>query len=894
MSRWWARWRVALLIAWRDAGRHKGRTALVVAMVALPLVAGSAGILIVRSAMGTPQTEVARLLGPSGQAIVSSSECGPIEQSPDATSVWCVGEGEAPESAPIDLAGLQAVGIDHAVPLEYASATLVSPEAALTDFAVTEVDAAADLAQFVEATDGRLPTGPGEIALTPSVRQRLGAEIGDVISLENNSDSVDVVIVGLLDRSTQYHVVGLTGTTPLEWRDSQFEPRWMVLGDSPVTWDVVQAANAQGWEVWSRAVILDPPPASEVGLPDVGPDTRLQTAGLVGAVLAMGLLELGLLVGPAFAIGAKRNGRLLAVTAAAGGSPDDLRRIVLATGVVSGLVAAVIGTGVGVLLGIAGYTIINRFDGAGLPALILPTWELAAMGAVAVLLGVGAAWLPARTAGRADVVAALAGRRREGTPTKGVARFGLALAVLGLLTMLLGALTSTPIALVGGVVALEVGVVATSGTIVMLVSRLAPRLGVAGRFALRDSVRHRSRTAPAVAAVLAAVAAAAAGAVYLQGESTASRASWLNISEDPALLITYEGDDLTASSDAVAAALASIGSDVDVEAAVPVSVAALPSDDPESDLTQMSLYETSVYGAMDPALQCSDDPRDDTDPRCARGHGYPTSGLSWPGSVLVDDGTLMRAAGLPGWQEAAEVLAAGGVVVDASSIWPDGNAHLVGNAPGLAEDPADAVVLPAYGSTWFNPTYTTILSPEAAEQIGLVPVVVGGLLTTASELPQSEVDRLNAQVREVSSDLRLTADRPRPEGVPIGLVLLAVASAVALIAVGLAVGLAGADTGPDLATLAAVGAAPSVRRRVAAAQAGVISGTGAVLGVLTGIPIGLVLSLWGREQSGYGDLWPLTVPWPVPAMAVAIPLVTMGLAWLFTRSRLPLVRRVAE
>src|SRR5690606_33778700 len=120
--------------------------------------------------------------------------------------------------------------------------------------------------------------------------------------------------------------------------------------------------------------------------------------GVFGVVLAMGLLEIGLLVGPAFAIGARRSARQLAVTAAAGGSPADLRRIVLATGVVTGAVAAVGGIAAGLALGIAAYVVINTVDDVGLVALVLPTWELAAIAAVAIVLGLGAAWLPARAA----------------------------------------------------------------------------------------------------------------------------------------------------------------------------------------------------------------------------------------------------------------------------------------------------------------------------------------------------------------------------------------------------------------------------------------------------------------------------------------------------------------
>ena len=60
------------------------------------------------------------------------------------------------------------------------------------------------------------------------------------------------------------------------------------------------------------------------------------------------MLETVLLAGPAFAVGARRRRRDLALVAAAGATPAHLRRIVLADGVVLGAVAAAAGVALGV------------------------------------------------------------------------------------------------------------------------------------------------------------------------------------------------------------------------------------------------------------------------------------------------------------------------------------------------------------------------------------------------------------------------------------------------------------------------------------------------------------------------------------------------------------------
>ena len=101
----------------------------------------------------------------------------------------------------------------------------------------------------------------------------------------------------------------------------------------------------------SRHVLAHPPSQAE-RYPEFAGGNRFAAAvpGLLGG---LAMLEIILLAGPAFAVGARRRRRDLALVAAAGGSPAHLRRIVLADGVVLGAVAAALGVGVGVALAAA-------------------------------------------------------------------------------------------------------------------------------------------------------------------------------------------------------------------------------------------------------------------------------------------------------------------------------------------------------------------------------------------------------------------------------------------------------------------------------------------------------------------------------------------------------------
>ena len=96
-----------------------------------------------------------------------------------------------------------------------------------------------------------------------------------------------------------------------------------------------------GATVASRAVITDPPPASE--WPDEVQDyggTDEATVAVLVLIVVMALIEVVLLAGPAFAVGARKQQRSLALMSAAGGTPVQSRRVIIGSAIVLGSVAA--------------------------------------------------------------------------------------------------------------------------------------------------------------------------------------------------------------------------------------------------------------------------------------------------------------------------------------------------------------------------------------------------------------------------------------------------------------------------------------------------------------------------------------------------------------------------
>ncbi|HLR94124.1 MAG TPA: FtsX-like permease family protein, partial [Jiangellaceae bacterium] len=516
MPRWFTRWTPALRMARRDARRHKGRTALVLLMIMLPVLAGTVALTILRSSQPTDATYADLMLGEEAQARLTATCAGTVLQDVRGEQGACdmteprepAGRDEVVQQLPASSALVQELT---------ATVGARAGDRSLPSVSVVEVDAREIPGRYT-TTDGRLPEHAGEVALAPADSEALDVSVDDTVTLTTSEDnSVEATVTGVL--APQWgspHTIAHPGTIPglASQAGEASDSAWYVVGPEPVSWGHVLDLNDIGVTVVSRAVIADPPSDSDIPLNRItapaAPD--MQTIGIIAAVLGVGLLEIILLIGPAFTVGARRSTRQLAVLAASGGAPADLRRVVLASGVVLGLLAGVLGAATGLVLAWALIEVLRNYH-IVLPGLVLPLAEITGLVALAVALGVAASWLPARRASQQDIVAALAGRRSEAAPRRGTPWVGLALVVAGLVAALTGGLSGQAMMLLAGALAMETGLILAAGGIIALAGRLAPRLGPAARIALRDAARQRGRTAPAVAAVIAAVAGMAGAAV---------------------------------------------------------------------------------------------------------------------------------------------------------------------------------------------------------------------------------------------------------------------------------------------------------------------------------------------------------------------------------------------
>lgn len=841
-----ASWRLALRIARREAVGNRGRSVLIVAMIALPVLGLSAADVVIRTADLDPAEQAHRALGAADLSIQRVAD-GPLTQTArpylDYTS----------QAGPVyGAAGVPELPAGSVLTPTDDGSVLVRTASGERQVHAVTLDVASPLVDgLLHPLDGRLPTRDGEVAISPSLAERTGAGPGDRLWLADGS-AYDVVGLAVPpDVAGEDTVIAPPDTVAFVSHDAQGRPppRWLAdLPDGTDTEALRRDLNQAGYGVVLRKWILDPAPTYR------DPRETELLIGLTTVTVGLALLQVVLLAGAAFAVGARRQRRALGLLAATGGTPEDIGRTVLAGGVVLGLVAAVAGLVLGVLLAWPLRLLIEDRLGTVYGGWHLRWLELAAIAVLGVLTGLLSALLPARAAARQDPLRALL--QRPDPPRSGLrlTTGGLALAALGLAVTVLGS-TGDPVnypLILGGAVAVELGFVLCAPALVGAAGQLAGRAPVPLRMALRDASRHRNRSGPAVAAVMAALAGCVAVSIFFVSQDADAERTYTPTA-GPGQVVLYAG-------------FPTDGLSPEVQRQVSSAV-------PGGELVS---WQTLVrQGTPESFLNLV---------------GSPAAG---PVQVSVGGPDVLRAA-LGRTDAAAEQALAGGrLVIFGPSYVTAGLARMetISYDPDGTQQVIDSRELPAFALPEAEPyTYAlALLSPQAAAGLDLEP---GGnpptyVLDTPALPTDDEMDRLTALSAAGSAfSFQVETGYSSPAG-PILLALLGASVVVVLGATAISTGLAAADGRADLSTLAAVGAAPRTRRLLAMSQAAVVAFLGAVLGALAGfVPAAALVETLGD--------WPLTIPWlVVAAILLVVPLLAAGFAGLFTRSQLPMLRRTA-
>ncbi len=641
--------------------------------------------------------------------------------------------------------------------------------------------------------------------------------------------------------------------------------------------------------VTSRAVLADPPPVQDMA-EQMGYDTGYgDVLASIALVVTMALLEVVLLAGPAFAVSARRQARSLALMAATGGTPRQARRVVLASGIVLGLLAAVVGAVLGVVVGWALLPLAQDFSGEWFGPVDVDWRIVGVVAAFGLLSAVLAAVVPAHIASRQDVVAVLSGRRGDRPPSARTPVLGLVLLGAGVALSAYGVSASSSghwfIAIAAIVSVL--GMILVVPVVVSVVARLSRRLPLSLRYAARDAARHRTRTVPAVAAVAATVAGVVALGIAVTSDEAQNEATYTpSMPLGAGMVNIYPSAPMNGDVEPVSA-----GTWAEVEAAVRART-----DDVEV------LRGVQQQGADGSYLSVDFREPGDRTPLLEYWGGR------LDGSVVVAD-TVPDVAELSGadLDVAQDALAAGRAVVfsqrpvEADTVRVRLDSY----------DPTDGGRSEVRRLTW-PATYLDVgdatpvaqaLVPSALTSELDRPTAVAGLYLADVGLDEDAQTDLDEALGGITQDASLYVERgyQAPDEVLILQLILAALGGVLMLGGTLtATFLALSDARPDLATLAAVGAAPRTRRRVAASYALVVGFVGALLGAVVGFIPGIAITwpltyqpadLLGGSGEATGPY--IDVPWLlVLGLVVALPLVTAAVVGLTARSRLPLVTRL--
>jgi len=811
--------RVATRLGARAARRGGWRSVLVALLIALPVMAMAGATIVLETVTPTPER---RAISRMGIADLLVMPVGPDADEgllrsllPDGASIEPM-----PDMADTALVG----GLESGV-------------------SVRAFDLDGLAAGMLDVVSGRTPESAGEVAISPSIARIAGTEAGDAFALRSLGDKT---VVGIVEDPMNLRAPIVLIHPGIDGPAVDAGPYLVGLPDGvsvDMLDDTLLGSGADEAElpfwVTSRTQAATP------------------TASETGTVFVLGglaLIEAALIASAAFAVSIRRRQRDLGLLGAAGGEPGHLRATVLAEGALLGVVGALAGVGLGVIAAASLAPWLDQLtDRRNPPLVLLPHWLAlaAAIGLAAALL---AAAVPARTASRVPVLAALSGRRPVSAPARRTLRLGLAAIAAGFAITLAGSLYRLQSAegivwatlYLAGAVLGVLGFGACSPWLLERLEKVASRLPLSPRIALRDTARFRSRNGPIVTAVLAAFAATVAVAALLASQEARAAQYYQPMLRTDQLMVV--GDGARAAGQEVARELGAIAA---------------------AHLTTTDLVDEGAYVSYSMRIGTGD-PEEETGTR---------DELHYFGSPVVGGEDLLMALG---GEEALDEFRQGHLIVFAEQeVSGPGVVRRFVESPG-ARDAAEEIigevpyrVLPTEVPNGSVPS--AIMSRETAQRLGIVAAQETQYLIRLSHVVTDQEMARAGAIAQTHPQASVNVERgPQRPGEAFRLLLFMASLAFALSITGVAVALGEAETRPDQRTLLALGADPAVRRRITAARAGVLA---TIAGVLA-VPAGL-LPVWGLLFTAEA---PIVLPLPEVLGALAmLPLTAILGAALLSR-----------
>lgn len=623
---------------------------------------------------------------------------------------------------------------------------------------------------------GHYPSGGGEVAMTQQLAATFGLHVGDLWHQGGRARR----IVGVVENPQNL----LDNFALLAPGQLHSPTQTTVLFNAPPT----------------KAALTLPHGVTAVTPQGSG---GISPAVIVFAVAIIGLIFVGLVAVAGFAVLAQRRLRGLGMLSSLGATDADVRLVMVANGVVVGVVSALIGAviGLAVWIGYAPHLATSAHHRVSWTD--LPWWLVAATLVLAILTTTLASRRPARVVSQVPVVTALSGRP---APSKGVHRSavpGVVLVLLGVVLLVFsGGWGSNggkgTLFQLGGLLACAVGQLLLAPLVVAMLGANARRAPIGLRIALRDLARYQARSGAALAATSFAVLIAMLIILITTGRF-ADR-------------VDYFGPNLPANQLVVYTPAGSPDGG-------PSPAGPAPQGQPQQTPAQLQTDANTIARSVRSHSVLALDSTDAMVVRATSHAGHGAIYVATPAllaryhidSAAIDARTILITSrpGLQGTSGLQLLYGGGGKGAPPQVL----NNPKIQNLAGLPTDASAPNLL---------------VTPYAVQRLGLQTSAGGWLIQAPDPLSAAQINT----ARQLAAGAGMTIET-KSEAPSLDQLRNYAAAAGMLLALGvlaMTVGLIRSETAGELRTLTATGASSGTRRTITAATAGAIGLLGAVLG----------------------------------------------------------------
>jgi putative ABC transport system permease protein len=657
---------------------------------------------------------------------------------------------------------------------------------------------------LVSVVSGHYPATPGQVAVTSGLASQLGLRVGSVWRVGGRARTVTGIVTSPQNLLDQFALV--------------------VPGQVKKPDEVTVLFDAHGVNPSSIGPNVSTP-ASVASSNIINPETISLTAATLGMLL-IALVGVG-----GFTVLAQRRLRSIGMLGAQGATDRNIRLVVRANGVATGVVGALAGFAVGLAAWLAYRPSVESSAHHVIGVFQLPWLVIIVAMALAVVASYFAAARPARTIARVPVVAALSGRppaprntRRWALPA-GLVLLGIAFVLLGIAGSGTGSgsQSNSPLfAVVLGFLVLTVAVVLLSPSLLGVLARLARPAPVTVRLALRDLARYRARSGAALGAISLSLLIAVVICVV-------AAARFGNV-------LDYAGPNLAANQMIVN------------PPSPPGNFGPGSRNNPPAPTAQQLAAAASTVHRIASGLGSNEIITLET---ANGGLQHAAPGRSWNGQIYVATPELLRAFGITQSQinpDADFLTMRPGLSTLSKMQFTYGTPPCANTRQGCPPGPGGGATIPCYqGYCLNNPVIqeisalpsgvdapNTVITEHAIRQYRLASSIStqGWLIQAPQPLTASQIH--SAQQAAAAAGMSVETRNSIPSLAEIIDVATVFGILLALGILAMSVGLVRSETAGDLRTLAATGASATARRTITAATAGALALAGAVTGLFCG------------------------------------------------------------